>query len=376
MLGHSSSRQPVVVNAAPTPPRENAKEKEYGDDERIVNYRDAVLYGRDLKLLEGTTTGSSSTMSLWLNDGLVHFQLLRLMHLWLDRSEPFQDPTTAPSVVSSTPRQSAPPFLCMDPSVLSFLMMLNPGSGTDDPNDDDDQEDDDDVEAELQSIAASHNQFEGVRVFFLPVNDGLAPCTTTGWPAPATAAQGTHWSLLVAVAVVDDVDDVAADDDDEAGPPDPYVGQPATKCRHLAYVHFDSVPGHNATAASALAATWDRLWRATNKESTATASSNGVERSRIGSSGVSVREGRAPRQANGYDCGVHVLGSVEALLQTTMTMWTNDSHHHFTHDTLPNWITKWEEALQRHFGSDPACACALLRQRMARDIRALGCPPR
>jgi Ulp1 protease family, C-terminal catalytic domain len=347
------------------PPRGDEAKKEYGDDEMIVNYHDAVLYGRDLKLLEGTMMGMSSSISLWLNDGLVHFQLARLAHLWLDRSEPFQDLTSA----SATSPRGGAPFLCMDPSVLSFLMMLNPGSasGTDDHNDDhhddhnDDQVDDDDVDEELRSIAACHNHFEGVRVFFLPVNDGLAPCATT--VAHVTTAQGTHWSLLVAVAVEDD----AADED--AGPPDR---------RHLTYFHFDSVPGHNAAAASALAATWDRLWRVascTNKVSTA-ASSNGVERSRAGASSVSVREGRAPRQANGYDCGVHVLGSVEALLQTlTMTMWTKDSRHHFTHDEFSKLMNQWEEALRKHFDADPARVCSSLRQRIALDIRALGCAP-
>jgi Ulp1 protease family, C-terminal catalytic domain len=351
------------------------KEKEYGDDEMIVNYRDAVLYGRDLKLLEGTMVGMSSmssSTSLWLNDGLLHFQLVRLARAWCHRSDPFQDRTSA----STTNPRGGTPFLCMDPSVLSFLMMLNPasGSGAQDHHEDDDDVDDDDVEEEeLRSIAASHNHFEGVRVFFLPVNDGLAPCTTTtGWPAPATTAQGTHWSLLVAV----DVGDVDAVDDD-AGPPDLHVAPPATKRRHLAYVHFDSVPGHNASAASALAATWNSLWRVASRATNepAAASSRGVERSRADAPEASVREGRAPRQANGYDCGVHVLGSVEALLQTTMTTWTNDSHNHFTHDELPNLMNEWEEALRRHFGADPACSCASLRQRMAHDIRALGCAP-
>jgi hypothetical protein len=367
MLGQSSSRQPGVVNATPAPPRrENAKKREYGDDEMIVNYRDAVLYGRDLKLLEGATMGVSS-MSLWLNDALIHFQLARLAQAWCHRSALFQDLSSSST---TNPRDGAP-FLCMDPSVLSFLMMLNLGGCTSDVEVDQDN----DTEEELQSIAASHNHFEGVQIFFLPVNDGLAPCTTTtGWHAPTTTAQGTHWSLLVAVVVVD-VGDVDAADDDDAGPPDLHVMPPATKRRHLAYVHFDSVPGHNASAASALAVTWDRLWRVASRatnESTV-ASLHGVERSRAGASGVSVREGRAPHQANGYDCGVHVLGSVEALLIASMTILTNESHNHFTHDELPNLITKWEEAT--HFGADPACVCASLRQRMARDIRALGCAP-
>jgi sentrin-specific protease 8 len=114
--------------------------KVYADDEMVVNYHDACLYGRDLKLLDSPTA--------WLNDSCIHYQFMRL-------------------------QQDFPQHLFIDPSVLSFLMHQC------------DEEDD------LRDFRHSHGNFARYNRIFLPINDDLA---SDQWQIPG---QGTHWSLIL-----------------------------------------------------------------------------------------------------------------------------------------------------------------------------------
>jgi len=118
-----------------------SKSREYGDDELVMNYHDACIYGRDLKLLE-------SDSSSWLNDACIHYYLTRLQQQYPNKQ------------------------LFMDPSVVSFLMHQC-------------EEDE-----ELLDLWRGYD-FACFHRIFVPINDNMA---SSHWTTPGL---GTHWSLLV-----------------------------------------------------------------------------------------------------------------------------------------------------------------------------------
>jgi len=111
-------------------------------------------------------------------------------------------------------------------------------------------------EEDLEDFAQGYQHAKGKRVF-LPVNDALTGSMTVGG--------GSHWSLLVV-------------DDDGL------------------YYHFDSASG-NARAARIVARQWSRLF---------------------GRDAPKVEEMTTPKQANGYDCGLHVIAAATALFHVPM----------------------------------------------------------
>ena len=115
--------------------------QEYSDDELIVNYQDACIYGRDWKLLHSPTA--------WLNDACIHFHLSRLQ------------------------QNRVGDDLFLDPSVISYFVHQCT-----------DKED-------LLDLARGYNNFDGLKRIFAPVNDNLA---SSDWQTPGL---GRHWSLLV-----------------------------------------------------------------------------------------------------------------------------------------------------------------------------------
>mmetsp|Transcript_5689 Transcript_5689/g.11937 ORF Transcript_5689/g.11937 Transcript_5689/m.11937 type:complete len:227 (+) Transcript_5689:61-741(+) len=106
----------------------------------ILNYNDAVIYQRDISLLENED---------WINDACINFQLRRLQSIWGGDSGP---------------------FLFLDPSVVSFLMH---------------QCDDDE---EFDEVLSAQRLDDRKRIF-VPVNDNNAASLGCG--------SGSHWSLLV-----------------------------------------------------------------------------------------------------------------------------------------------------------------------------------
>jgi hypothetical protein len=357
--GAAATPWSAAARLALAPPSPRRRRQQFGDDELIVNYRDAVVYGRDLKLLESPSS--------WLNDSLVHFGMLRLLHgSRRTPSDSDSDNNSGSNGAAKRARRwlddsstlaSSPPggVLCVDPSVLSFLMHQVLGGGDEDD--------------ELQDFCLSRSCFRGIQVVFLPVNDDLADPHWAARAHTGTAA-GTHWSLLVAVAS-------SADRDREENVRGP-----------LQFHHFDSVRGHNRATAVAVATLWSRLWQmaqasepvgdavATKAAASRTAASApAAEPTAPGSlasqnsTTVRVRECACPQQSNGYDCGLHVLGSVEAIL----LLLSERDRCPRKPITAAAGIDEGtaEAAVAEYFGFDPAEACTRLRQRMAREIRDL-----
>lgn len=366
--------------------------RQYGDDELILNYRDAVVYGRDLKLLEESSS--------WLNDSLLHFGMLRLHHRYCrpgdsdtedcdknndsdqdgsakrsrqdhDRNE-HNGSLLAPSAPSS--------ILYVDPSVLSFLMHQVWGG-------------DEDEEELLSEFCTSHNYFRGVQVAFLPVNDDLADSRWNTGCAHMGMAAGTHWSLLVVVSLASS----SRENDDNK-----------VDIKSLRFHHFDSVKGYNYAAAVAVATLWARLWTMREKKnnhnygkcadecevaetevspSVPTAAGVAADGDRPASQHpttttvVRVCEYAAvPQQSNGYDCGLHVLGTIEAILldrrrkEQTMTMTTTTTPPGGMTASLQDYdgtMTREVAAVVKYFGGDSARVCLSLRQRMVQEIRDL-----
>lgn len=113
----------------------------YGDDELVLNFSDACLYGRDIRILQSSTA--------WLNDACIHFALTSLQQQFPIERIRF-----------------------LDPSVV-FCMVH--------------QCDDDD---ELLDLG---RQFRNTHaILLLPVNDSFS--AGSSWQTPGL---GTHWSLLL-----------------------------------------------------------------------------------------------------------------------------------------------------------------------------------
>jgi sentrin-specific protease 8 len=119
-------------------------QRQYADNELVINYNDAVIYGKDLGLLESNTA--------WLNDACIHYQLTRLQQT--------HDPT-------------AKSVLFLDPAVVSFLMH---------------QVQDED---EMREFTAGYHHFELTKRIFVPINDNMG---SRHWQTPGL---GSHWSLLL-----------------------------------------------------------------------------------------------------------------------------------------------------------------------------------
>jgi Ulp1 family protease len=122
------------------------------DDTLLVNYNDACIYQRDLRLLESP--------SGWLNDSCIFYYTQRLM----DSNAHFDK---ASDVI-------------LDPSVLSFLVHQC-GDLQD-----------------LEEFAESRQYWKGTRRVFMPINDNMGQANWT------TPGMGAHWSLLLVIISVNE----------------------------------------------------------------------------------------------------------------------------------------------------------------------------
>jgi len=290
----------------------------FRDDELVVNYRDAVVYGRDLRLFEGDGAGGG-----WLNDACIHYHLARLEQRHRERRRRREGE-----------REEEGEVWLMDPAALSFLVH---------------QCDLDDEDELRDFVYNGYGGFRGVARFFLPVNDTMASDEDASSPLSwAVPGNGTHWSLLVAAVA-------AAETTAEFS---------SSRAPSLEFHHLDSLPGSNTRAAAAVAGMWQRAWSfaaQARPQSTTTAPPTVVECD-------------VPRQANGYDCGVHVIATAEALLQLDegadggagrgVTGNSNESRPR---------REEYEALVRRYFegGGGPASLCGKLRRRVADDIRSV-----
>lgn len=181
------------------------------DDELLVNYNDAVVYGRDWKLIAGCG---------WLNDACINYQLQRLQSKY----------------------NSKKTVLLLDPAVTSFLVH---------------QADDEDRQDFIRDQLGPN-----IETVLIPINDSMMTTeqqngtTKMWWQNP-----GTHWTLLH-----------------------------WSKQRKW-IEHFDSaVSSGNRAAAETVARV-------------------------LGWKDSAILTPSVPQQTNGYDCGVHVLITVEHILK-------------------------------------------------------------
>ena len=249
------------------------------DDKLLINYNDACIYGRDLRLLDDRHA--------WLNDACIHYQFMRL-----------QSQFDAGGVG----------VLFLDPSVISFFMH---------------QCQDED---EIEEFCQGYDRFASQKTIFIPVNDNLTRSLQETVPGKA----GTHWSLLVAI-----------------------IGY--TGSHRIPFLHFDSVQtsgnGHvaKAVATKFSLAYYDFCCRQQHQ-------------SQSRSSFACLQECKAPHQANGYDCGVHVLAVAEILaksMPSSMPSLARDD------DDVGISIQQCcEKALQCN-----SFDCETIRKQIAQDIR-------
>jgi sentrin-specific protease 8 len=126
------------------------------DDTLLLNYHDAVIYQRDLRLV---------VEDEWLNDSIMHFYLEYLQQREL---------------ASSNDLNVLGIDYFMDPSVVSFFMQQCV--------------DQKDIE---EFVAAAPFPKENGRIF-IAVNDQMSP--SADWmndETPSNSARGMHWSLLL-----------------------------------------------------------------------------------------------------------------------------------------------------------------------------------
>ena len=112
---------------------------------------------------------------------------------------------------------------------------------------------------EIREFINGNPQLQKAKLVFVPINNGHSPSET--WHEQ----RGTHWSLLVIVR----------------------------RNKSVQYLHFDSVSGSNARTAHAVA--------------------NKLRQVLLQSDSTPVMECKAQQQVNGYDCGLHVLATVQLL---------------------------------------------------------------
>jgi hypothetical protein len=268
----------------------------YEDDQLIVNYKDACIYGRDWKLLSGCR-GSDG----WLNDSCIHYQLLRLQ----DR---FAVQATTTSFQSSSSS-----LLLLEPAVTSYFVH---------------QCIDDD---ELEEFAVAH-QLRSKDRLLIPIHDLMCndddDASSSSWRIPG---RGTHWSLLCLV-----------------------TGRKDDSISKIWGYHFDSIPNSgNRWAAKCVA----------NKLGALVFQQHNLSSSPSFAQSISVRDCPVPKQRNGQDCGIHVLMTVECILE----IWSKAEKPENDSVLLLQWSQTISQNLKTLLDANPNY-CWQLRKRIARDI--------
>jgi Ulp1 protease family, C-terminal catalytic domain len=285
--------------------------KKYKPDELIIDYHDAVIYGRDLALLENRKE--------WLNDSCIHFYFTYLQQQHQQRTKTTNH--DRPSQIECRP------CLFMDPSAVSFWMHQCT-----------DQEDLDDF---MKGVSFPTRNTGGF--IFVPINDNHA--IGSEWNQPGA---GTHWSLLVVYVSKTDSTSNRQDHHHNEYPP-------------IKYYHFDSssssspsnYSGNHQAAQDVVQRFQQDVYNFTAKESSATTATT-----------MMMIAPTTPQQTNAYDCGVHVLGSAKVISALLYNNNNNDDY-----DDADKIILLWCEEIIKTFGPNPAMYCAELRKEIALEIR-------
>ena len=288
----------------------------FKNNELLINYHDAVIYGWELKLIERRTD--------WLNDSCIHFFFTHLQQLY-----PLSKTTTVP------PATRRPSFLFMDPSVVSFWMHQCV----------DRDEIDDFVNNTL--FPGTGNVSDGT--IFIAVNDKMSPKSSpisldSDWQV---SGGGNHWSLLM-IEVRKSGNEIST--------------------RNLRFWHFDSIRNSgNLQAAQDIAA---KISLHVYPGAPILSATKSPKSDSNKTSGGMIHQAQTPQQENGYDCGVHVLGAAKILSKhVSMAVNDNDIGSCDSQNCRP---TDLEECLRRDIGTiNPQNFCTILRNEISSEIRRI-----
>jgi hypothetical protein len=284
-------------------------QRQYGDNELVVNYNDAVIYGKDLGLFESYTA--------WLNDACIHYQLTRLQQT--------NDP-------------SAKFIVFLDPAVVSFLMH---------------QVEDED---EMGDFTAGYHNFESTKRIFVPINDNMG---SQHWQTPGL---GSHWSLLW--VLLSPVSSSSSSSLSTTAAAAAAAGEGTTT---PLFFHFDSVTGSsNQKAAHAVATKLNQALEMKRAQKHAHADPSiqrDLEQTPIQAHAqrqIQLHQCASPQQRNGYDCGMHVLANAQVLVDCTETELIGIGNTN---------VTGLTDILQQRVTSRSLSFAERLRAEIAQDIR-------
>jgi sentrin-specific protease 8 len=306
---------PTPNEKASKPTMSERPDDDDDDDTLLVNFNDALIYRRDLRILQRRTE--------WLNSDLIHFWLRYLQ----------QDTTNSSSCSSTNEGPSPSPdhylhqdlefdhVLLMDPSVTSFLVhQCN------------------DVD-EMKEFCRTFHAKDDLRWIYLPINDAMV-AGNADW----CKSTGNHWSLLriirlpaAALGLAEDID----------------IDYPNLVLAE----HYNSMNGTNETAARSVYNKMKKILSGVQVQQQ-------PKRRQIRFVlQVQTIQG-VPQQSNGYDCGLHVLWMIEQLLQ---------QHQRRRHDDGRSSRFIQEKDVLRmaaEFLANPK-VCTDLRRRMAQTVEQL-----
>lgn len=226
----------------------------YGDNEQIINFNDAVIYGSDFKIVKSSTH--------WLNDGCIHFYMKVLQN----------------RIQQQSPNKDDDQILFMDPSVVSFFMHQC--------CDDEDFED-----------FKEGTKFPRHGYCFIPVNDAMRSSNDGNYYW--SSHTGTHWSLLVVVVIRRNTNNAQQE------------------CR-FEFWHFDSVANSgNSFAAQDIAKKLSKVLFPPPSHPPLSSTTNNVHKN-DDHPVVLVHEANTPQQKNGYDCGIYMLAATKLLSTSSL----------------------------------------------------------
>ena len=313
--------------------KNNNNKNHIDDNELIINYYDAVIYGSDLNRFERRTE--------WLNDSCIHF----FFALLAEQQQSLQ-------------LQSS--FLFLEPSVASFWMHQCV--------------DRDEIEEFVRNTkfpgrTGSNADANEEGLVFVAVNDSMSTTAGDGDDSWKTPNSGNHWSLLV--MEITNINTTTT---------------PLSTSSCLSFWHFDSIRNSGNIRAAEDIARKMRLHVYPNAEMVMERTTTKATKTML------VRAAETPQQRNGYDCGVHVLGSARILsnnyyhscsvASATTTTAAAAKKAKITTTTATtarrsSSLEDLEDCLQKEIGgedanaSQPELFCAELRAEISSEIRKL-----
>ena len=261
----------------------------YKDDELVINYHDAVIYGSDLKLVQSETA--------WLNDSCILFYMTYLEKKYNDGNTFIK--MMDPSVTSYFMHQ------CVDDDEIGDFV-----SGFQLPTVTDEAPPSSTTSLSPSSFSTSEIPNLGMKVIgkiFIPINDNMSISHSRTWTQPGG---GNHWSLLLLVLSNSTF---------------------GGNSKLVSYIHLDSIQNsHNSVAAADVVTKLNRYIFEPNGYMPFT-------------SKVLQQSKNTPQQRNSYDCGIHMLMAIEQILLTNSD----------TTSTLLLEVQQYERILQEYVRNHP-----------------------